>query len=121
MPWPVVAAAVAALAVAALSGAAWLWLRRRPRLRRRWRIPARPRYPVVLAHGLFGFDEVGVGTLRQAYWKGIRAALEKDGCKVIVPVVPPIGSIARRAEALAVALRAMDDKRVNVIAHSMGG
>jgi len=76
---------------------------------------------VVLAHGLFGFDELGVGTLRQAYWKGIRAALEQDGCKVLVPVVPPCGSIADRAAALSRALSLVDEKRLNVLAHSMGG
>jgi triacylglycerol lipase len=113
-----------AAAVAALGGAAiWLRLRlrRRPRLRRRWRFRAQPRYPVVLAHGLFGFDELGVGTLRQAYWKGIRAALEQDGCEVIVPVVPPVDSIAQRAEALARALAQVEARRFNVLAHSMGG
>src|SRR5512142_357022 len=85
---PATAEAVAVLVALAALLAVGLWLRvrRRPRLRRRWRFLARPRYPVVLAHGLFGFDELGLGTLRQAYWKGIRAALEQDGCKVIVPV-----------------------------------
>lgn len=122
-PWAAVLLALAAVAVAlAALGAFALWRRRsRPRLRRRWRFRAHPRYPVVLAHGLFGFDEVGVGTLRQAYWRGIRGALEKDGCKVVVPVVPPVGSIARRAEALSRALSLVDEKRVNVLAHSMGG
>ena len=84
-------------------------------------MPARPRYPVVLAHGLFGFDEVGLGTARRAYWKGIRAALEKDGCKVIVPRVPAVGSVADRAAALARALSEVDEKKLNVLAHSMGG
>jgi triacylglycerol lipase len=122
VPWPILLAATAA-GLAALAGGAWLWLRRRrrPRLRRRWRFPARPRHPVVLAHGLFGFDELGVGTLRQAYWKGIRTALEQDGCKVIVPVVPPAGSIAARAAALSRALAQVDEKRLSVLAHSMGG
>jgi triacylglycerol lipase len=110
----------AAVALVALVLGAWLRLRR-PRLRRRGRMPARPRYPVVLAHGLFGFDEVGLGTVRHAYWKGVRDALEKDGCKVIVPRVPAFGSVAERAAALARALAEVDEKRLNVLAHSMGG
>jgi triacylglycerol lipase len=118
-----VALLAALLALLALAGAAWLFWRRmrRPRLRRLRRVPARPRHPVVLAHGLFGFDEVTLGKVRHAYWKGIRVALEKDGCRVIVPQLPPMGSIARRAEALARAVGELDEKRVNVLAHSMGG
>jgi triacylglycerol lipase len=76
---------------------------------------------VVLAHGLFGFDEVALGAARHAYWKGIRGALEADGCKVIVPRVPPVGSVAERGAALARALGEVEEKRLNVLAHSMGG
>jgi triacylglycerol lipase len=115
--WPLLPAA---LVLVALAIAAWLRLRR-PRLRRRRRMPARPRHPVVLAHGLFGFDEVALGRARRSYWKGIRHALEKDGCKVIVPRVPAVGSIAERAGALARVLGEVGEKRLNVIAHSMGG
>jgi len=111
---------LAALVLLALAVGAWLRLRR-PRLRRRRRMAARPRHPVVLAHGLFGFDEVGLGTARQAYWKGIRDALEKDGCRVIVPRVPPVGSVAARATVLAQVLGEVEEKRFNVLAHSMGG
>jgi len=75
----------------------------------------------VLAHGLFGFAEVGLGAMRHAYWKGIRDALEKDGCKVIVPRVPPMGSVAERAAVLAQILGNVEEKRFNVLAHSMGG
>ena len=125
MHWPRVTVALvtlAALLLFALAGVGWRrLLRRRPRLRRRWRTPARPRYPVVLAHGLFGFDEVALGTASHAYWKGIRAALEKDGCRVIVPRVPPVGSIAVRAAALTRVLAEVPEKRLNVLAHSMGG
>jgi triacylglycerol lipase len=110
----------AAALVLALGVAAWLKLRR-PRLRRRRRPRSGPRNPVVLAHGLFGFDEIGVGAMKHAYWRGIREALEKDGCKVFVPRVPPCGSIVDRAAALASALAAVDERRLNVVAHSMGG
>lgn len=85
-----------------------------------WR-GARTRYPIVLAHGLIGFDEIGVGPIRSEYFRGIGAHLESLGNTVIRPRVPPIGSIEQRAEHLAAAIRAAPGRRVNVIAHSMGG
>lgn len=112
-------AAVSALVLAAL--AFWLLRGRRRQLRRRWRLPGRPRFPVVLAHGVLGFDELAVGTTRHAYFKGVREALEKDGCRVIVPRLPAVGSIAERAAALARAVDGVEAPRVNVLAHSMGG
>jgi triacylglycerol lipase len=120
-PVPPVAltAAIALLALAAL--ALWLLPGRRRQLRRRWRLPRRPRHPVILAHGVLGFDELAVGATRHAYFKGVREALEKDGCRVIVPRLPAVGSIAERAAALARVVGEVDARRVNVLAHSMGG
>ena len=112
--------AVAAALAIALGVAVWLQGRQRA-VRRRARLPAKPRYPVVLVHGVLGFDELAVGRARTAYFKGIRHALERDGCKVLVPRLPPVGSISARAEALAAALTEVDTPRVNVVAHSMGG
>jgi triacylglycerol lipase len=116
---------IAALGVAALAaavGAAWL-LRRRslarrrpPRLRR-----SAPRYPVVLAHGLLGFDEITVGGARHDYFRGIPARLTADGAAVHRARVARTGAIAARAEELATFIRAIPERRVNVVAHSMGG
>jgi triacylglycerol lipase len=113
-----------ALALLAGGGAAlWRWwrLRTRPRLRRRRFVPSRPRYPVVLVHGLFGFDEVVVGKVRHAYYKGVREVLEQDGHAVQVARLPAAASIATRAASLGAVVAATEGKRVNVIAHSMGG
>ncbi|KAF9549459.1 hypothetical protein EC957_003848 [Mortierella hygrophila] len=62
-----------------------------------------PRHPIVLCHGLFGFDKMGPDTiphLQIHYWKGVQKALTKLGAKVIVASVPKTGSIKKRAEAL---------------------
>lgn len=42
----------------------------------------KPRHPLVLCHGLFGFDLIGpqyLPTLRISYWRGVREALEEVG------------------------------------------
>ncbi|MDY7026285.1 MAG: hypothetical protein SVC26_08120 [Pseudomonadota bacterium] len=40
-------------------------------------------YPLVLAHGLFGFDQIG----NLEYWQGIPAELEASGVQVVVTQV----------------------------------
>jgi triacylglycerol lipase len=109
--WPL---PVVVPAAGALGGLWWLW-RRAP-----WR-GARPRHPVLLAHGVMGFTELGLGKMRQSYFKGIPERLEKRGITVFRPGVPAIASVERRAAALATFVRELDVKRVNIIAHSMGG
>jgi triacylglycerol lipase len=115
--WPWIAVG-AALAVVAL----WLALRRRrfpvraAHLRR-----ATPRYPVVLAHGLLGFDEVRVGRARHDYFRGVSERLERAGCVVHRCRVARTASIADRAAELGAFVRAIPAPRVNLVAHSMGG
>jgi triacylglycerol lipase len=105
----IVAGALMVLAAVAL------WLRRRP-----WR-GARVRYPVLLAHGLLGFGSIGVGSVKQDYFRGVADHLRRLGVTVYHPRVPLVGSVAERAEALAAAVRELPEARVNIIAHSMGG
>jgi triacylglycerol lipase len=115
---------IALVLAAATALGLWLWWRHRrarPRLRRRRRVPSRPRYPVVLVHGLFGFDELGLGRTRHAYFRGVRETLERDGHAVRVARVALAGSIAARAAQLARFVEATEGKRVNIVAHSMGG
>jgi triacylglycerol lipase len=116
-PWLAAAAAVAVLALVVL-----LLLRRR----RRWRKPLllrrkTPRHPVVLAHGLLGFDEIRIGRARHDYFRGVSARLEREGCVVHRCRVAKTASIAARASELAAFVNAIDARRVNVVAHSMGG
>ncbi|RMD40164.1 hypothetical protein DV735_g4946, partial [Chaetothyriales sp. CBS 134920] len=60
-----------------------------------------PKHPIVLAHGLLGFDELhlvaGGWFPGVQYWRGIREALEAQGITVITTTVPTTGSIEQRA------------------------
>ncbi|MEN0067747.1 MAG: triacylglycerol lipase [Myxococcota bacterium] len=79
-------------------------------------------YPIVLAHGAAGFDELfGV----YEYFYGIPSDLEGDGATVFVTQVPAFGSTELRGEAL---LDEVEDilaltgaSKVNLIGHSHGG
>src|SRR5262249_47780672 len=57
----------------------------------------RTRYPIVLAHGLAGFDEL-FGVFE--YWFGIPDALEDGGATVFVTDVSPFNSSQARGEQL---------------------
>jgi triacylglycerol lipase len=81
---------------------------------------AAPKHPVVLAHGLLGFDELRLAGRYfpgVQYWRGIKEALTAQGVEVITATVPPSASIEERAEELArdieVGARGKD---VNIIA-----
>ncbi|KAJ5929760.1 Arrestin-like N-terminal [Penicillium verhagenii] len=84
-----------------------------------------PKHPVVLAHGLLGFDELrlaGPYLPGVQYWRGIKEALSAKGIEVITATVPPSASIEERAEALSREIEVgARGKDVNIIAHSMGG
>ncbi|MEM9192065.1 MAG: alpha/beta fold hydrolase [Myxococcota bacterium] len=93
----------------------WLrWLRLR-------RFPFRARHPIVLVHGLFGFDEVKLGKERHEYFRGIEARLRQHGNEVYRPRLPATAGIRARAEALRNYLEALGPRPVILIAHSMGG
>ncbi|OBT47207.1 hypothetical protein VE00_03402 [Pseudogymnoascus sp. WSF 3629] len=86
---------------------------------------ATPKYPIVLAHGLMGFDKLkfaGDFIPGVEYWRGIVEALEANGVEVITASVPPSASIEERALKLGqdIAQKA-NGRSVNIIAHSMGG
>lgn len=80
-----------------------------------------PQHPIVLAHGLFGFDELRVaGQLLPAveYWSGIEDALAAKGIEVITATVPPSGRVEVRAQRLAEDIEAKaKGKAVNIVAY----
>jgi triacylglycerol lipase len=114
LAWVLIAAGAAILLALAFQH----WKQSR---RRRAHRPAQPRFPVVLAHGFLGFDEIELGARKHLYFRGIGAHLEKMGAQVYSPRVPPASSISARAQRLADLIRALPEPRVNIVAHSMGG
>jgi triacylglycerol lipase len=79
--------------------------------------------PIVLAHGLFGFGQIGLGRLTLAcYFHGIPGFLRAGGNRVLVTRVPPIAGVKRRARVLAQQIeRAFPGEPVHLFGHSMGG
>ena len=84
-----------------------------------------PHHPIVLAHGLLGFDELRLaGKLLPGvhYWRGITEALKANGIEVVLTSVPASASIEERAAKLSEEIeQKAGGKSVNIIAHSMGG
>lgn len=87
-----------------------------------------PKHPIVLAHGLLGFNELTPIPFLPSvqYWHGIKDALTAQGAEVFCAEVPPSSSIEDRARKLRKDIEAALGKRdgaqkVNIIAHSMGG
>ncbi len=84
-----------------------------------------PPYPVVFAHGFFGFEDfAGIDFIQ--YFFGVRAALEAAGeTNVYFPAVDPFNTSEVRGAQLAAAIEAILDetgyRQVNIVAHSQGG
>jgi triacylglycerol lipase len=117
----VVAVLVGIIVAVAAAIALVVWRGRRAAPRRRARPSGRLRHPVVLAHGLLGFDKIAIGGREHSYFKGVTGHLMRVGAEVHRPRVPSAASIALRAEELARLVRMIPAKKVNIIAHSMGG
>ena len=88
-----------------------------------------PEHPIVLAHGLMGFDELHLlGLPGIAYWRGIKEAYESRGIQCITTAVPTTASIPDRAQVLMDQIASKlptsatgEGREVNIVAHSMGG
>ena len=79
------------------------------------------KYPIVLIHGLFGFDNIGP----VEYFYGIPSALRADGARVFVVQVSAANSTEVRGGQLLTQVRqilaATGAGKVNLMGHSHGG
>jgi triacylglycerol esterase/lipase EstA (alpha/beta hydrolase family) len=83
-------------------------------------------YPIVLVHGMAGFDQLTVGPLTVDYWNHVHEALAKDGeYEVFETVAPPYDTSEVRAGAIVTQiqdiLKRTGRKKVNLVGHSQGG
>lgn len=95
------------------SAQAWCW----------WNCSyAKTKYPIVLAHGAAGFDEL-FGVFE--YWYGIPDALDDKGATVFVTEVSQLNATEVRGEQLLAQVETIvaitGKPRVNLIGHSHGG
>ena len=80
------------------------------------------KYPIVLAHGALGFDEL-FGVLD--YWYGIPSSLASGGAQVYVASVSQLNSTEVRGEQLLAQVQTViavtGKPKVNLVGHSHGG
>jgi triacylglycerol lipase len=81
------------------------------------------RAPVVLVHGLFGFEQLKLAGLTLAsYFPGIPNLLRGAGNRVLVPSLSPTAGVAIRAQELKDFInRESPHEPVHLFGHSMGG
>jgi triacylglycerol lipase len=81
------------------------------------------RAPIVLVHGLMGFDRLRVGPMVVAeYFRGVPQLYQEAGNKVLLASLSPTRGVAARARELKALLdRQFPGEGVHLIAHSMGG
>jgi triacylglycerol lipase len=83
-----------------------------------------PPYPVVLAHGFFGF-EAFAGIDQVSYFYGVKEALAIRGERVFTPAVDPFNGSAERGaqlyEHVKAVIRETGAAKVILIGHSQGG
>ena len=81
---------------------------------------AHTQYPILLIHGLFGFDRIG----SHQYFNGIREALKHHGASVYVPFISATNGNEERGAQLLQHIHTLRTQtgaqRVNLIGHSQG-
>jgi len=75
------------------------------------------KYPIVLVHGVTGFDTLG-GLVN--YFHKVPYNLERDGAKVYTVSVSFVNSSEARGEQLANFISGLGESKVNLMAHSQG-
>lgn len=81
------------------------------------------RNPIVLVHGLLGYDRICIaGVTVSEYFRGIAARLAALGNPVLVPRLSPTRGIAERAGQLRTIIELVSPAEpVHLFAHSLGG
>jgi len=83
-----------------------------------------PPYPIVLAHGFFGFEKFA-GQDFVTYFYGVKQQLQGEGEIVFTPAVDPFNTSDFRGAQLAARIEEIVAKtgyeKVNIIGHSQGG
>jgi triacylglycerol lipase len=80
------------------------------------------RSPIVLVHGLLGYDMIKLGPWGWEYFRGIRPALEAAGNRILVPRLSLTDGVERRARQLRDAIQgSVGAEPVHIFAHSLGG
>lgn len=78
------------------------------------------KYPIVLVHGLFGFEKIA----GYPYFFGVADALRKNGATVFTPAVSATNTTEERGEQLLAEVRKIlastGAAKVNIIGHSQG-
>lgn len=96
--------------------------RRFDQLHRRRRVP---HLPVVLVHGIVGFDRIKVGPVYGDYWVGVKRMLDRLGVEYFAPFTKQFGGIEERArdidEQLSAEMQRRGWTKVNLVGHSMAG
>lgn len=79
-----------------------------------------PEHPIILAHGLFGFESLhlaGPHLPGLQYWRGIIEALRAQRVEVFTVSVPPSATIEERAATLAESIeKKVGPRSINIIA-----
>src|SRR5260370_33376415 len=81
------------------------------------------RSPIVLVHGLLGFDRLQVaGTTLFNYFPGIPELMQAAGNRVLIPSLTPTAGVSQRAKELKDFILANSPgEPAHLFAHSMGG
>jgi triacylglycerol lipase len=84
---------------------------------------AKLRSPIILVHGLLGFDQISVaGQTLATYFRGVAPALQEAGNRVYTACLSPTAGTEKRAAELKQFIdRVSPLEPVHVIAHSLGG
>ena len=84
-----------------------------------------PRYPVLLVHGIVGWNRARLGPFFMDYFNGIKGELSRMGIPAMATKQTSFASVHDRAVQVKAQLedflRITGAEKVNIVAHSMGG